>query len=139
MLGGGLLAGERPRAREWIGLGLSLLGLVTLTRPGLAQADPLGAGLMIVAGAAWGLYSLRGRGAGDPLSINAANFARTVPLALLGSALGLVLGAPLLTPEGASLALVSGALTSGLGYAVWYAALRGLAATQGAIVQLSVP
>ena len=139
MLGGGLLAGERPRAREWIGLGLSLLGLVPLTRPVMAQADPLGAGLMIVAGAAWGLYSRRGRGGGDPLSINAANFARTVPLALLGSALGLVLGAPQITPVGASLALVSGALTSGLGYAVWYAALRGLTATQGAIVQLSVP
>jgi len=139
MLGGALLAGERPRSREWIGLGLSLLGLVTLTRPGLAQPDPRGAGLMIVAGVAWGLYSLRGPGGGDPLSVNAVNFARTVPLALLGSALGLVLGVPHLTPVGASLALVSGALTSGLGYAVWYAALRGLTATQGAIVQLSVP
>jgi drug/metabolite transporter (DMT)-like permease len=139
MLGGGLLAGERPQSREWIGLGLSLLGLVILTRPGLARPDPIGAGLMITAGAAWGLYSLRGRGAGDPLLVNAVNFARTVPVALLASALGLVLGAPHLTPVGASLALVSGALTSGLGYAVWYAALRGLTATQGAIVQLSVP
>jgi drug/metabolite transporter (DMT)-like permease len=139
MLGGGLLAGERPRPREWLGLGLSLAGLVALTRPGLAQPDPLGAALMIAAGAAWGLYSLRGRGAGDPLSVNAVNFARSVPLALLGSAIGLALASPHLTPVGVSLALVSGTVTSGLGYAVWYAALRGLSATQGGIVQLSVP
>lgn len=139
MLGGGLLAGERPRSREWWGLGLSLAGLVALTRPGLAQPDPAGAALMIGAGAAWGLYSLRGRGAGDPLSVNAVNFARSVPLTLLAGTLGLAMGNLHLTPEGASLALASGAITSGLGYAVWYAALRGLSATHGAIVQLSVP
>jgi drug/metabolite transporter (DMT)-like permease len=139
MLGGGLLAGEHPRPREWLGLGLSLAGLVALTRPGLAQPDPLGAALMIAAGAAWGLYSLRGRGAGDPLSVNAVNFARSVPLALLGSAVGLAMHSPYLTPIGVSLALASGAVTSGLGYAVWYAALRGLSAMRGAIVQLGVP
>jgi drug/metabolite transporter (DMT)-like permease len=139
MLGGGLVAGERPRLPEWTGLALALAGLVALTRPGLSQPDPLGTGLMLGAGAAWGLYSLRGRGAGDALSVNAVNFARTVPLALLGSATGLVLSPPQLTPAGASLALISGAVTSGLGYAVWYAALRGLTATQAAIVQLSVP
>ncbi len=139
MLGGGLLAGERPRSREWWGLGLSLAGLVALTRPGLAQPDPAGAALMVGAGAAWGLYSLRARGAGDPLSVNAVNFARSVPLTLLASALGLAMGDLHLTPMGASLALASGAITSGLGYAAWYAALRGLSATHGAIVQLSVP
>lgn len=139
MLTGGLLAGERPRFPEWAGLGLALAGIVVLTRPGLTQPEPLGAGLMLGAGVAWGLYSLRGRGAGDPLCVNAANFARTVPLALLGSGFGLAVSAPHLTPAGASLALFSGAVTSGLGYAVWYAALRGLTATQGAIVQLSVP
>jgi len=139
MLGGGLLSGERPSPYEWLGLGLSLAGLVVLTRPGLAQPDPLGAGLMLGAGVAWGLYSLRGRRAGDPLSVNAGNFARTVPLTLVASVLGLVLASPHLTPGGASLALVSGAVTSGLGYAVWYAALQGLTATLGAIVQLSVP
>jgi drug/metabolite transporter (DMT)-like permease len=139
MLAGGLVAGERPRLPEGAGLALSLAGLVVLTRPGLSQPDPLGAGLMMGAGAAWGLYSLRGRGAGNALSVNALNFARTVPLALLGSVLGFALSDPHLTPEGASLALVSGSVTSGLGYAVWYAALKGLTATQGAIVQLSVP
>ena len=139
MLGGGLLAGERPRPREWVGLGLSLAGLVALTRPGLAQPDPAGAALMIGAGVAWGIYSLRGRGEGDPLAANAVNFARSVPLALLGSGAGLAVGAPHVTGTGVTLALISGAVTSGLGYAVWYTALRGLSATQGAIVQLSVP
>jgi drug/metabolite transporter (DMT)-like permease len=139
MICGGLLAGERPRTREWVGLALSLVGLVVLTRPGLAQPDPEGATLMIAAGAAWGIYSLRGRGAGDALSVNAVNFVRAVPLALLASAMGLALSEPHLTATGAGLALTSGAITSGLGYAVWYAALRGLSATQGAIVQLSVP
>jgi drug/metabolite transporter (DMT)-like permease len=139
MICGGFLAGERPRGREWIGLALSLAGLVVLTRPGLAQPDPAGAVLMIAAGFAWGLYSLRGRGAGDPLAVNAVNFIRSVSLALLGSAIGLALSPAQLTSTGAVLALTSGAVTSGLGYAVWYAALRGLSATQGAIVQLSVP
>jgi drug/metabolite transporter (DMT)-like permease len=139
MLTGGLLGGERPPVREWVGHGLSLVGLVVLTRPGLAQPDPFGAALMIGAGVAWGLYSLQGRGAGNPLSLNASHFARTVPLALLGSAVGFAVASPRLTPLGAGLALTSGALTSGVGYAVWYAALRGLSATQAAIVQLSVP
>jgi drug/metabolite transporter (DMT)-like permease len=139
MLVGGYLSGERPGLREWTGLALSFAGLVALTRPGLAQPDPTGAGLMVGAGVAWGLYSLRGRGTGDPLSVNAANFARSVPLALLASGLAFAKSDPHLAAAGAALALVSGAITSGLGYAVWYAALRGLSATRGAIVQLSVP
>jgi drug/metabolite transporter (DMT)-like permease len=139
MLGAGLLAGERPRALEWLGLALSLVGLAVLTRPGLARPDPTGAALMLGAGVAWGAYSLRGRGAGDALAANASSFARSVPFALLASAVALAWAAPQVTPAGALLALASGALASGLGYAVWYAALRGLTATQAAIVQLSVP
>jgi len=76
MVGQGLVSGERPGLREWIGLALSIAGLVVLTRPGLARPDPLGAGLMLLAGIAWGLYSLRGRGASDPLHSNALSFAR---------------------------------------------------------------
>jgi drug/metabolite transporter (DMT)-like permease len=139
MLGAGLVAGERPAVREWIGLVLSFAGLVALTRPGLTQPDPLGAGLMVVAGAAWGVYSLRGRGAGDPLAANASNFARSVPMTLLASGAGFAVASPHLATEGALLALASGGLASGLGYAIWYAALKGLSATQAAIVQLSVP
>jgi drug/metabolite transporter (DMT)-like permease len=139
MLGSGLLAGERPRALEWLGLALSLAGLAVLTAPGLARPDPLGAALMLGAGVAWGAYSLRGRGTADALAANAASFARSVPLALLASVVALARAAPQITPAGALLALASGALASGLGYAVWYAALRGLTASQAAIVQLSVP
>jgi drug/metabolite transporter (DMT)-like permease len=136
MIGAGLLGGERPRVLEWTGLALSLGGLVLLTKPGLARPDPLGALLMLGAGAAWGLYSLRGRGGKDAVALNAASFARAVPLALVA---GLLSNATRIDGVGASLALVSGAITSGLGYAVWYAALGGLTATRAALVQLSVP
>jgi len=139
MIGAGFRHGERPRALEWAGLAVSLVGLVLLTRPGLTRPDPLGAMLMLGAGAAWGVYSLRGRGAADAVAANAASFTRAVPLALLTSALFGVLAPTRLTLTGVLLALASGALTSGLGYAVWYAALRGLSATRAAIVQLSVP
>lgn len=139
MIGAGLRAGERPRAREWAGLAVSLAGLVLLTRPGLSRPDPLGASLMLGAGAAWGVYSLRGRGAANAIAANAASFARAVPVALATSLVFALLATPQLTPTGAVLALVSGTLTSGLGYAVWYVALRGLTATRAAIVQLSVP
>ena len=139
MIGAGLRGGERPRALEWAGLAASLVGLLLLTRPGLTRPDPLGAASMIGAGAAWGVYSLRGRGAADAIAANAASFARAVPLALAANAAFALWAGVRLTPEGAALALASGGVTSGLGYAVWYAALRGLAATRAAIVQLSVP
>jgi drug/metabolite transporter (DMT)-like permease len=94
---------------------------------------------MLVAGAAWGFYSLRGRGRGDAVAANAASFARALLLSLAAGAVAALLGATRLSPAGVGLALASGAVASGLGYAVWYAALRGLTATQAAIVQLSVP
>lgn len=139
MIGAGLRAGERPRVVEWTGLGLSVAGLVVLTRPGLARPDLVGALLMIAAGVAWGVYSLRGRRSADAVMVNAASFARAVPLALCASVLALSLGVTRLDAVGALLAVASGALASGLGYAIWYAALRGLTATRAAIVQLSVP
>jgi drug/metabolite transporter (DMT)-like permease len=94
---------------------------------------------MLGAGVAWGVYSLRGRRGGDVVALNAASFARAVPLALCASAVVAILGVTRLETRGALLAVSSGALASGLGYAVWYAALRGLTATRAAIVQLSVP
>lgn len=139
MIGVGLRSGERPRALEWLGLAVSLAGLVLLTRPGASRPDPTGAALMLGAGAAWGVYSLRGRGARDAVVANAASFARAVPLALATSAVFALWAGAELTPAGALFALASGGVTSGLGYAVWYAALRGLSATRAAIVQLSVP
>jgi drug/metabolite transporter (DMT)-like permease len=139
MVAAGLRAGERPRAFEWGGHALSIGGLVILTRPGLARPDPLGALLMVGAGVAWGVYSLRGRGRGDAVASNAASFARCLPFAVVASTIGASVGAARLDTVGIGLALASGALTSGLGYAVWYAALQGLSATRAALVQLSVP
>jgi drug/metabolite transporter (DMT)-like permease len=139
MIGAGLVRGERPGPFEWLGLVLSLAGLVLLTRPGIARPDPLGAGLMLVAGVAWGFYSLRGRGQKDPVAVNAASFVRSLPLALAAGAVAALAGATHLSWAGFWLALASGAIASGLGYAVWYAALRGLTATRAAIVQLSAP
>lgn len=92
---------------------------------------------MIAAGVAWGAYSLRGRGASRPLAATASNFARAVPLALALSVAGM--GSAHVSPRGALLAVASGALSSGVGYSLWYAALGGLTATQAAVVQLSVP
>jgi len=139
MIGVGLRAGERPPALEWAGLAVSLVGLVLLTRPGLTQPDPAGALSMLAAGVAWGLYSLRGRAAADPVAANAAAFVRAIPLALITSAGFALVAEARLTATGAALAIASGAVTSGLGYAIWYAALRGLTATRAAIVQLAVP
>jgi len=93
--------------------------------------------LMVVAGVAWGVYSLRGRSVANPLQVTAANFIYSVPVALVVSVL--FLGRIEVTQTGAALAVASGALASGLGYAVWYAALRGLRASHAATVQLSVP
>lgn len=139
MIGWALVSGERPRPLVWLGLVAAFAGLLVLARPGLAAPDPLGSGLMVGAGACWGAYSLRGRGSADPLRANAGHFARTVPMALLASLAFLAVAAPRLTVRGGLLAVASGALTSGVGYALWFAALRGLTATQAAIVQLTVP
>lgn len=137
MFAAGLRAGERFAIVGWVGLLLAVSGLVVLVLPGVAAPSPAGAALMAIAGVAWGLYSLRGRGVPDPLGSTAANFARALPMALL---LGLAFAARLhLDAAGLLLAVLSGALTSGLGYAVWYAALRGLSAMRAAVVQLSVP
>jgi len=137
MIGRGLRAGERLRAPQVVGLVAALGGLVGLLAPGLAAPPPAGAALMIAAGVAWGVYSLRGRGSGAPLLVTSGNFVRAVPL-VLATSLALA-GRAHADPTGLALAVASGALASGLGYAVWYAALGGLDATRAATVQLSVP
>lgn len=138
MIGWGVARGERPRALEWLGSTLAIGGLIALTLPGLAAPDPLGAVLMAIAGGAWGVYSIRGRGAAHPLAVTADNFARSLPFAIV-----LVVAATLVdghvSVRGALLAVASGALASGLGYSLWYAALPHLTATRAAIVQLAVP
>jgi drug/metabolite transporter (DMT)-like permease len=140
MLGVGLFRGERPRVLEWVGLALALGGLLVLRLPGATAPDALGATLMAGAGVAWGVYSLRGRGNADPLAATADNFLRSVPMTLGLSALALLVqGAPRATPMGVGLAVASGALASGVGYSLWYAALPHLTALRAAVVQLAVP
>jgi drug/metabolite transporter (DMT)-like permease len=132
-----LQGGERPQTLEWIGLGLALGGLVYLVFPGLAAPSLLGSTLMAMAGIAWGFYSIRGRGSQNPLADTAGNFVYAVPMVLLTRLLAF--RDIQLSTNGLIVATLSGALASGLGYVIWYAALRGLTTTRAAIVQLSVP
>jgi len=137
MLAAGLRAGERFDALGWAGFALAAGGLVYLVSPGVTAPTPLGAALMTVAGVAWGVYSLRGRGLDNPLAATAGTFLRAAPMALALSVL--LYGRAHASPAGILLALASGALTSGIGYVIWYAALKGLSAIRAAAVQLSVP
>lgn len=137
MLGHGIWAGERLSRRQLLGLLFALGGMVGLLLPGLAAPPLTGALLMLGAGLAWGVYSLRGKGAGDPTRVTAGNFARTIPIAAILSLLTLNRSA--IDTAGLGYALASGALASGLGYAIWYTALPALKATSAATVQLSVP
>ncbi len=137
MLAFGLVRGERLSTAATAGLVLATVGVLVLLLPG-STAPPLGSALiMLLSGLAWGAYSLLGRGAVDPLAETADNFLRSVPLVLL-LALPFV-GQIRWDATGALYAILSGALTSGLGYAIWYSALRGLGAMQAASLQLSVP
>jgi len=129
--------GERFTFLSWIGFLLASIGLIYLVSPGITSPDPLGAALMVVAGAAWGGYSLLGRSAADPLESTALNFIYSVPMAIIVTLF--FLDDFHYTWIGLILAAASGAIASGLGYAIWYAALRGLSASRAATVQLSVP
>lgn len=137
MIGHGLWRGERLRGWQLPGLLLAAAGLMTLLLPGLTAPPVTSAALMILAGLAWGIYSLRGRGSVDPVRATAGNFARALAFTVLLSLLALNHLA--VDTAGVVYALASGAITSGLGYVLWYSVLPALRATQAAIVQLSVP
>ncbi len=140
MISWGLLKGERFGGLQLAGLLLALGGLVGLMLPGLSAPPLAGSLLMISAGCAWGVYSLRGKGAGDPLRVTAGNFLRSVPMALVMSLSSvLLIGNATADAAGFIYAVASGALASGVGYAIWYTALPVLKATHAATVQLSVP
>jgi len=134
-----LWQGERFEPLSWAGLALAIGGLIYLVSPGLAAPDPLGAGLMAIAGIAWGVYSLLGRSAGDPLEATTRAFVFCVPPVLILAAIHYFASSTWTTLGGVALAVASGAIASGCGYVIWYAALRGLTATRAATVQLSVP
>jgi drug/metabolite transporter (DMT)-like permease len=137
MIATGLVRGERLHGLQWAGFAAACVGLVALLLPGLQAPSLHGALLMLAAGVAWGVYSLRGRGAGQPLAATAGNFRRAALLAVpLGA---LMLGRAHGSALGVLWALLSGALASGLGYAAWYGVLPALGATRAATVQLTVP
>ena len=137
MLVAGLMGGERFRPLQGGGFVLAVAGLVWLVLPGIAAPPLLGAALMLAAGVAWGLYSLRGRGVSTPALATTGNFLRAAPLVVLACLP--YLPRMHVDTAGLSYALASGVLASGLGYVIWYAALRGLTATRAAVVQLSAP
>ena len=140
MIGGGLIAGERLRVLQWLGVALAMGGLVYLMLPSIAPPSPIGAAMMVMAGLGWGVYSLMGRGPADPIALTAGNF-------LLAAIICAVVTIPLMwalpethpAPKGITLALASGILTSGLGYVIWYMALKHLTAARAGIAQLTVP
>jgi drug/metabolite transporter (DMT)-like permease len=137
MIAVAMFRGERPRTLEWLGLVAAVGGLVYLVFPGLASPPLESSLLMAAAGAAWGFYSLRGRGIGDPLSDTTGNFIRSVPMIAVAAIP--YLSKIHLSYRGVLLAALSGAIASGIGYAVWYAALRYHTATRAAVLQLAVP
>lgn len=137
MIGYGLIKGERMTLMQTTGTLIAVAGLIGLLLPGLSAPPIINAMLMLGAGVSWGIYSLRGRGVSDATRETAGNFVRAVPFALLVSIVSFQSAE--IDPFGAGLAVASGAVTSGLGYAIWYYVLPELTATSAAIVQLTVP
>jgi len=137
MIGVALKSGESLGFAQWFGLAAAIGGLTYLTLPGLSAPDPIGALLMCLAGISWGVYSIRGKGVSAPVSMTAGNFLRSAPMALIASAVAP--SSARLAPVGVLLALISGVITSGLGYVLWYKALRGLTTTQASVAQPLVP
>ncbi len=137
MFGGAVMAREAVPALRWAGAGLAFVGLLVLVAPGgnIGAIVPVLA--MVLAGAGWGIYSLAGRGADDALLATAANFGLALPVAVV---VGLILGlGGMVQPLGAGLAVLSGAVTSGLGYALWYGLVPKLGAARAGVAQLTVP
>ncbi len=137
MIGYGLWSGERLGVLQYLGLICAFGGLVGLLLPGLTAPPLPGSVLMIGAGIAWGVYSLRSKGISDPSAATGGNFLRAVPMAVALSLIALPWHS--LNGSGVAYAIASGALASGAGYAIWYTALRGLKTTSAATIQLSVP
>jgi drug/metabolite transporter (DMT)-like permease len=138
MITGGLVRGEHPTVRQWVGFLVAAGGMITINLPSLDPPPLDGAALMLASGVAWGIYSLRGRGAARPIATTAGNFARSVPIAAVLAVIAIATSAHL-SDRGILLAIASGGIASGLGYCLWYAVLPSLGAARAAFVQLSVP
>ena len=137
MIGIALIKGERPTTVEWFGLVTAICGLLYLTLPGLNSPPIISSLLMAIAGCAWGLYTLRGRSVKDPLALTAGNFVLAVPFALI--TLLIFWPNAHLSDRGILLAVLSGAIASGLGYTIWYSVLKHYTSTRAAVLQLAVP
>jgi drug/metabolite transporter (DMT)-like permease len=137
MIAASVAQGTRLKAAEVAGIVIALAGLVYLVLPGLSAPPLISSLLMAAAGAAWGLYTLRGKASGDPLADTAGNFVRSLPF--VAAAMVPFWGGYYLSARGVVLAVLSGALASGVGYSIWYAALKHHTATRAAVLQLSVP
>ncbi len=137
MLGWAILKGDRLGALEWLGLALAVCAFVYLVSPGLAAPSPAGAALMVASGMSWAVYTLLGRGSQSPLADTAGNFVRCLPVAAVMTIAAHV-KQPLIS-DAVVYAVLSGALASGVGYALWYAVLPSLSRTRAAVVQLTVP
>jgi drug/metabolite transporter (DMT)-like permease len=137
MISVALKSGEKLGPVQWIGLAAAISGFIYLVMPGISAPDPLGALLMCISGIAWGVYSIRGKGVSTPVVMTAGNFSRSAPMAIIAAAIAF--SSVHLEPFGVLLALVSGIITSGLGYVLWYKALQSLTTTQASAVQLMVP
>lgn len=137
MFGWAMISKETITKEKWMGAVVSIGGLVYLVSPGITAPDPQGAVLMILAGLAWGIYSIRGRGAVAPILMTSRNFTCAVPIIGITTAIYFqTLG---ISPRGATIAILSGAVTSGLGYVLWYRALQHLSTSTASIVQLLIP
>jgi drug/metabolite transporter (DMT)-like permease len=137
MITGSMISKKSPTIGQWAGLILALAGLTYLLLPHVSSPPPQSAALMAVAGMAWGIYSIRGSGGNDPVAATTGNFLRAAPLAIVPIAMTYQHSHT--TPHGVVLAVISGAITSGLGYVFWYTALPSLGAVRAAVVQLTVP
>jgi len=137
MIAVALFRGDRPNGLEWLGLLIALGGLLYLVLPGLSAPPLFASVLMAAAGVAWGFYTLRGKGSADPLSDTSGNFVRAVPMIALAAIP--FLSQLNLSGRGVVLAVLSGAVASGIGYTVWYAAIKHHTATRAAVLQLAVP
>ncbi len=132
-----VFAGNRLHISEWVGMLVAFCGFVFLVLPGVTTPSPFGFTLMLMSGIAWGIYTLRGRDSKNPLLDTSHNFLRTIPLIAIVALVSL--NHSHYSVEGLLFASLSGGLASGVGYSIWYAALRGLSATQAAVIQLLVP
>lgn len=137
MIGHGIYSGERLTKQQLIGLTIALTGLAGLLWPGLSAPPLTDSLIMFASGIAWAIYSLRGKATSNPTALTAGNFIKAIPLTIILTII--TLNQTTINPLGISSAIASGAITSGLGYALWYLVLPSLKSTTAATIQLSVP